>query len=68
MRGRAVAVVGHEPWLSALAALLVTGSPRDASRFPLGRGGMLLLEGAPAPGTMVVAASFPPRALRRLGR
>lgn len=68
LRGRRVAVVGHEPWLSELAAWLVTGAARDARRFALGKGGAIVLEGGPEPGAMRLAASYPPKALRRLAR
>lgn len=65
---RAVAVVGHEPWLSALAAWLVTGRRDEATRFALKKGGVLVLDGEPEPGAMRVDAAYPPRSLRRLGR
>lgn len=68
IRGRTVAVVGHEPWLSALAAWLVTGRRDEAPRFALKKGGVLVLDGEPAPGAMRIAAAYPPATLRRLGR
>jgi phosphohistidine phosphatase len=68
LRGRDVAVVGHEPWLSALAAWLVTGIAAEAPRFAMKKGAVLVLEGAAEPGGMRIEAAYPPRALRRLGR
>ncbi len=43
--GRAVAVVGHEPHLSALASLLVTGKPTPPV-FVMKKAAVLALEGA----------------------
>jgi phosphohistidine phosphatase len=43
--GRAVAVVGHEPHLSALASLLVTGRPTPPV-FVMKKAAILALEGA----------------------
>lgn len=43
--GRAVALVGHEPHLSALASLLVAGAPEPA-RFAMKKGAVLALEGS----------------------
>ncbi len=63
-----VALVGHEPWLSQLLALLVAGSTAQAGRFAMKKGGVAQLEGAPQPGAMTLVALYPPRALRRLGR
>lgn len=57
--------VGHEPWLSELACLLV-GLPRErAGAFTLKRSGVLVLERAEA-GAWTLAAQLPPRVLRRL--
>lgn len=42
---RSVALVGHEPHLSALASLLVAGAPEPA-RFAMKKGAALALEGA----------------------
>jgi phosphohistidine phosphatase len=56
----AVAVVGHEPWLSELVSLLVTGSTGAAERFPLKKGGVVRLEGDPAPGAMALVGAFAP--------
>jgi phosphohistidine phosphatase len=68
LRGGSVAVVGHEPWLSELASLLLFGTEDSASRLPLRKGGVLRLEGAPEPGGMVLTGAFAPRDLDALAR
>ncbi len=64
-RGERVALVGHEPWLSELLALLVTGETGDGARFELKKGAAALLEGTPKPGAMRLRALLPPRVLRK---
>lgn len=61
-----VAVVGHEPWLSELVALLVSGDAGHGAGFEMKKGGVAWLEGEPRPGAMTLRALLPPRALRRL--
>lgn len=61
-----VAIVGHEPHLSALLAWLVTGSPDNGSAFGLKKGGVAVLEGPLAPGTMTLTVLLTPGLLRRL--
>jgi phosphohistidine phosphatase len=68
IRGECVALVGHDPWLPMVAAWLVTGDRRHASRFPMKKGGVIVLEGAPRPGAMRLVAALPPKALRRVAR
>jgi phosphohistidine phosphatase len=62
-----VAVVGHEPYLSSLASLLLAGS-EDAARIELKKGGVLFLsrEGVVAPGTALLRWSLSPKILRAL--
>jgi len=60
-----VAVVGHEPWLSELASLLVAGETA-AARLRLKKGGVAHLEGEPVPAGMELVELLPPRVLRRL--
>lgn len=60
-------VVGHEPWLGELVALLVLGDPRQGDAFPFKKGGVAVLEGEPAPGKMRLTAILAPRTLRRVG-
>jgi phosphohistidine phosphatase len=66
-RGSSVALVGHQPDLSELASLLLTGG-RDA-RLELKKGGVIWLrfEADPAPGTALLRGSLSPRILRQLG-
>lgn len=60
LRGRRVAVVGHEPHLSALTAWLLTGAPAGAA-IELKKGAIAWLEGEPVPGGMRLCALLPPR-------
>jgi phosphohistidine phosphatase len=60
------AVIGHEPWLGELIALLTTGEPRHGETIPLKKGGVAILEGAATPGGMSLGALLPPKVLRRL--
>lgn len=61
-----VGVIGHEPWLGELIALLTTGDTRHGDTLPLKKGGVALLEGSATPGGMTLRALIPPRVLRRL--
>ena len=61
-----VGVIGHEPWLGELIALLTTGEPRHGETLALKKGGVALLEGTIAPGGMRLRALLPPKILRRL--
>lgn len=58
------ALVGHEPWLSELVALLVSGTTQVADALPLRKGGVAWLDGAIAPAGMQLRALLPPRVLR----
>jgi phosphohistidine phosphatase len=62
-----LALVGHEPWLSELAAWLTVGSPAHGASLALKKGALVWLRGEPQPGHMVVRAHLPPRVLRALG-
>ena len=62
--GDRIAVVGHEPWLADLLALLLTGSTAHADALPFKKGGVAWLEGNPTPGGMKLIAFLPPRILR----
>jgi phosphohistidine phosphatase len=68
VRGDQVALVGHEPWLGALAAWLVTGDRRRGAQFGLKKGGVLVLEGDLRPGAMRLVAALPPKVLRRAAK
>lgn len=61
-----LAVVGHEPWLGELVATLTSGEPRHGEAVPLKKGGVAILDGAPAPGGMVLRALLPPWISRQL--
>ena len=64
LKGKTLAVVGHEPWLSRLLAWLATGQAELGEHFTLRKGGVALLEGTPVPKGMRLAALLPPRVLR----
>lgn len=64
--GERVAAVGHEPWMSELLALLVTGNKAHAPRFAFKKGQVAWLAGEAKPRGMALVASLPPRILRRL--
>ena len=66
LEGENVAVVGHEPWLSELVAMLVTGDSGKAAAFALKKSGVVWLSGSCRPGKMQLRAALPPRVLRRL--
>jgi phosphohistidine phosphatase len=59
-----LAVVGHEPHLSALLAWLVLGDAELAPKFELKKGGVARLEGDVEPGGMRLLALWTPRVLR----
>lgn len=61
-----LALVGHEPWMGELCALLTTGRTAEGRCFPFKKGGAAWLEGSLAPGGMGVVAYLPPRVLRAL--
>ncbi len=63
--GRSVALVGHEPWMSELIALLSQGAKGKAS-FEMRKGGVAWLKGEPRAGKMELVALLPPRVLRRI--
>lgn len=61
-----LALVGHEPWLGELTALLITGRHTVGGNIPFRKGGVAWLEGDPAPGEMTVRAFLPPGVLRAI--
>jgi phosphohistidine phosphatase len=68
VKGERVMLVGHEPELSRLASLLLTGSI-DGAHLVLKKGGCVALTiRALAPRTAVLEWLVTPRALRRIGR
>jgi phosphohistidine phosphatase len=67
-RGERIMLVGHEPGLSSLASLLLTGSV-DGVRIALKKGGCIAVTiRTPAPRAAVLAWVATPRGLRRIGR
>jgi phosphohistidine phosphatase len=67
-KGQHVMLVGHEPGLSSLASLLLTGSV-DGARIDLKKGGCMAVSiRTPAPRAATLLWLATPRALRRLGR
>jgi phosphohistidine phosphatase len=64
--GASLALVGHEPWQSQLAAWLVAGE-RRGTIFTLEPGGVLALEGEPRPGRMTLQGYWRPEELVRIG-
>jgi phosphohistidine phosphatase len=66
LRGDRVAVVGHEPWLSEMVAILMFGTKKHGARFDFRKGGLAWLEGDLRPRRMWLRALLPPRALRRI--
>ena len=56
---RELAAVGHQPWLSQLAAWLVLGSMDEASQLPLEPGDVLVLQGEVRPGGMLLVQRYP---------
>ncbi len=61
---RAVAIVGHEPWLGELVAWLAFGDGRHGEGLVLKKGGVVWLEGSATPGGMNLRAMLPPSVLR----
>jgi phosphohistidine phosphatase len=59
-----VGVVGHEPWLSELIALLVFGDTLKRTAFELKKGSVAHLEGDATVGGMVLLSLIPPKVLR----
>ncbi len=68
LRGRRIALVGHEPWLGQFLGILIGGDPQLGRRFKFSKGCVAWLEGDPKPGGMLLRALLPPRVLRRLPR
>ncbi|MFT3694301.1 MAG: histidine phosphatase family protein [Kofleriaceae bacterium] len=63
---RAVAIVGHEPWLGELVAWLAFGDGRHGEGLVLKKGSVTWLEGSATPGGMSLRAMLPPSMLREI--
>ena len=61
-----IAVIGHEPWLGELLAMLLHGERRYGEALPLKKGGVAHLDGAATPAGMHLRALVPPKLLRKL--
>ena len=66
LEGECVAVVGHEPWVSELTALLLHGDGALSHSLAFKKGGVAQLEGEARPGGMVLRGFYSPRHLRGL--
>ena len=66
LKGKCLAVVGHQPWLGELVGLLVKGSRDSGTWLTLEKGAVAWLEGEPRPGRMVLRAVLSPKVLRAL--
>ncbi len=66
---RSVMLVGHEPWMSELLSLLLTGADDGMSSvFRKGAAALLTMPGAAAPGAGTLEWLLQPSALRKLGK
>lgn len=66
IEGERAAAVGHEPWMSELLSLLLTGGKPLAASIEFKKGGVAWLEGEARPKGMRLRALLPPSVLRRL--
>lgn len=66
LEGDAIALVGHQPWMGQLAALLTTGDPALGTHFPFKKGAVAHLSGEPRAAGCALVSMMAPRALRRL--
>lgn len=62
-----IALVGHEPYLSELASLLLAGDPQ-AVKTDFKKAALMALTGPLAVGQMSLAMMLPPRVSRRLAK
>jgi phosphohistidine phosphatase len=73
LEGERVALVGHEPHVSDLVALLVIGwrvfePAAHCGIIDFKKGAVAWLSGEPREGEMTLAAFWPPKTLRRIGK
>jgi phosphohistidine phosphatase len=62
-----VAAVGHQPYLSQLAAMLAFGERATGSELAIKKGGMVVMEGEAKPGGMQILGVYEPGDLRLMG-
>ncbi|GAB4519893.1 MAG: phosphohistidine phosphatase SixA [Haliangiales bacterium] len=67
-RANAIALVGHEPWMSELLSLMLTGDRAHADATPFKKGGVAWLRPRAQGERADLVAFLPPRLLRRLGQ
>jgi phosphohistidine phosphatase len=73
LAGERVALVGHEPHVSELLTTLVIGwrvidPDSHLGSIDFAKGAVAWLSGEPRPGEMALAAFWPPKTLRKLGK
>jgi len=68
LEGDRVGLVGHEPWLGELVALLLLGKRDAGAKLALKKGGVAWLTGDPRPGGASLHACLTPKILRKLAR
>ncbi|MEM9191952.1 MAG: histidine phosphatase family protein [Myxococcota bacterium] len=66
LTGDHIALVGHEPWMGSLLALLVVGDAAYGAQFPFKKGGVAHLIGVPTAGGAELVAQYPPKVLRQI--
>jgi phosphohistidine phosphatase len=64
LRGERIALVGHEPWMGELLALLLLGEPEKGFLFHFKKGGMAHLQGVATPGGAELLSLSDPKVLR----
>ena len=62
----AVALVGHQPWMAELLALLLHGSRETSAGYDFKKGAVAWLEGDGAFGTMTLRAFLPPSVTKKV--
>ena len=65
LKGEAIALVGHEPWMGDLCAWLVSGQKRG-EWFSFKKGGVAHLSGVPKPEQMHLVSFLPPSLMRSI--
>ena len=66
LEGDGVALVGHQPWMAELLAMMLHGSRTTAVGFDFKKGAVAWLEGSPALGHLTLRAFLPPSVTKRV--